>query len=106
MQPKWIFKANKYHNIRTEVDGLKFSSKKEARRYETLKLAKLGGVVLWFIRQPSFDLPGGIRYRADFLVVWDDGKVSVEDVKGMKTETYKLKKKQVEALYGIKIVEL
>ena len=97
---------NKYKNIRTEIDNLKFDSKKEAARYADLKLLKMGNEVLWFIRQPSFDIGGGVKYKADFLIVWADGKVTVEDVKGKKTDVYKIKKKLVEAAYPIKIEEV
>jgi len=88
------------------ADGILFASKREMDRYLVLKDLREAGAVRWFIRQPSFDLPGGVRYRADFLVVWSSGDVTVEDAKGMRTEIYKLKKRQVEALYGIEIREL
>jgi len=102
---------SKYHNIRTEVDGVKFASKKEAKRYGELKMLQKAGEVKWFICQPRFDLPGGIKYYADFLVVWAAKReaillfgeaVTVEDVKGMKTRVYTMKKKLVEATYPIK----
>lgn len=101
-QPK---KRHKYNAKATLVDGIRFDSKAEARRFEELKRLRQAGEVLWFIRQPSFDLPGGVRYRADFLVVWPEG-VTVEDVKGVKTDAYKIKKRQVEALYGVQIEEV
>lgn len=88
------------------VDGIVFDSKAEARRYGELKMMQRAGKVEWFIRQPTFDLPGGVKYRADFLVVCDSGRVTVEDVKGAKTAVYSIKKKQVEALYPIKIQEI
>ncbi len=104
---------NKYRAQKTEIDGILFASKKEAKRYRELKYAQHAGNLLWFIRQPSFDLPGGVRYRADFLEVWkspgeitDKGAIQITDVKGFKTQVYKLKKKQVEQIYGIKIVEI
>lgn len=88
------------------MDGLKFGSKKESLRYQGLKLLKKTGDVLFFLRQVPFDLPGGIKYRADFLVFWADGNVTVEDVKGMRLPAYIAKKKQVEALYPIEIKEI
>lgn len=99
-------RPSKYRNVRTVIDGIPFASKREATRYEVLKLLKRAGEVKWFIRQPSFDLPGGVKYRADFLVLWDDGHVTVEDAKGMRTDVYQLKKRQMLAVHGIEIVEV
>lgn len=92
---------------RTE-DGITFDSKRELLRYQQLKLARLAGEVVQFLPQtPSFVLPGGARYTADFLVFWADGRVTVEDTKGMRTESYKAKKRLVESLYApITITEL
>ncbi len=84
---------------RTE-DGITFHSKRELLRYQQLKLARLAGEVVQFLPQaPTFVLPGGVRYTADFLVFWADGHVTVEDTKGHRTESYKAKKRMVEALY-------
>lgn len=97
---------SKYRNIPTVVDGLRFASKAEARRYQELCLLQravavyTANSVRWFIRQPSFDLPGGVRYIADFLVIWDDGHITVEDVKGVETAVFKIKKKLFEEKYG------
>ena len=88
------------------IDDIRFSSQAEGKRYQQLKILLDMGNIKWFIRQPSFDLPGGVRYVADFLIVWADGNVTVEDVKGMKTPEYKMKKKQVEAIYPITIKEI
>ena len=99
-------KPNKYRNVKTVVDGITFDSRVEAARYDTLVLLRKAGAILWFICQPTFHLPGGIRYRADFLIVWNDNgikRVSVEDVKGAKTRVSINKMKTVEALYGIKV---
>jgi hypothetical protein len=97
---------SKYHNERTVVEGISFSSKKEARRYGELLWAKTSGDCLWFLRQVPFHLEGGVRYLADFLVFWKGGQITVEDVKGFKTPIYRLKKAQVEARYPVKIVEI
>lgn len=99
---------------RTARDGTVFASKHEMLRYEDLSLmrdAPAGtfsedGTVRYFLRQVPFHLPGGVKYLLDFMVFWADGSITYEDVKGMRTEMYKLKKKQVEALYPIKITEV
>ena len=60
-------------------------------------------ILSFFLRQPMFDLPGGVTYRADFIIFWSDGNVTIEDVKGFETSEFKLKKKMVEELYPINI---
>lgn len=59
---------NKYGAIKTEVNGITFDSKAEARRYEQLQLMQYGGRIKWFQRQPSFLLGNSVRYRPDFIV--------------------------------------
>jgi len=97
------FHRHKFNAIRTEVDGIKFDSKKEAKYYVNLKLRKQSGEIVFFLRQVSIDLPGKVKYRVDFLEFHNDGTVHFVDVKGMETAMFKLKKKQVEALYPIEI---
>lgn len=97
---------HKFRAISTEEDGIKFSSKKEAKRYKDLKLLQKGGEILFFLRQVPFHLPGNIKYVSDFVIFWANNLVTIEDVKGFKTETYKAKKKMVEALYPIQITEI
>jgi dsDNA-binding SOS-regulon protein len=97
---------HKFKARRTNLDGIKFSSKKEANRYDILKLLKKSGEILFFLRQVPFHLPGGVKYVCDFLIFWANGEVTIEDVKGFKTESYKTKKKMVEALYPIDISEV
>jgi len=53
--------------------------------------------------QVPFHLPGKTTYRADFMEFWADGTVIVTEIKGFETQTWKLKKKLVEALYPIEI---
>jgi len=97
---------SKYNSQRTRVDGINFDSRKEADFYIDLKTKQEAGIVSHFHRQPVFDLPGGITYRADFLVVYIDGTYEYVDVKGMRTPIYIMKKKQVEALYPVRIREV
>lgn len=97
---------HKFKAKATETDGIKFASKKEANRYNILKLLQKSGDILFFLRQVPFHLPGGVKYICDFLIFWANGIVTIEDVKGFKTESYKAKKKMVEALYPIEILEV
>lgn len=96
---------HKFQAIQTELDGITFPSKKEAKEYQRLMLLKKSGEVLFFLRQVPFHLPGNVKYVLDFLIFWANGEVTFKDVKGMKTAMYILKKKQVETLYPIKITE-
>lgn len=106
-------KRSKFGNEKVTVDDILFDSKLEAKRYGQLKLLWRAGTVLWFVRQPVFDVGGGVIYRGDFLIVWKDaGKhsmhvhvpVTVEDCKGADTQESINKRKQVKALYGIDVI--
>jgi hypothetical protein len=101
-----IENKHKYNAQTKEIDNIKFSSKKEAKYYLTLKLLKQSGELLYFLRQVPFDLPGNIKYRVDFMEVWKNGEIKYVDVKGYKTKEYIIKKKIVESLYPIKIIEI
>jgi len=97
---------SKYNNVRTELDGIKFDSKKEAKYYLDLKIRVKSGEVVFFLRQVPFDLDGNVKYRVDFQEFHADGTVHFIDVKGMRTAMYILKKKQVESRYPITIEEV
>ena len=102
---------SKYHAIKTEVDGFIFDSKAEARRYKELRLLEKNGDIADLELQPKFlvEVKGKkiCTYLADFQY-FDRAKGAhvVEDVKGVKTPVYRLKKKLVEAIYGIEIIEV
>ena len=91
---------HKYNAVATELDGIRFASKKEANYYLTLKIRKKSGFVVQFLRQVPFHLPGNVVYRVDFMEFWADGTVHFVDVKGMKTKDFIMKKKLVEQLYA------
>ena len=97
---------SKYRNKKVKVDGHTFDSQKEARRYKELKLMERAGAIKDLEIQPAFELIPTIRtetetlrktvYKADFRYVdTKTGGVVVEDVKGFKTDVYKLKKKML-----------
>ena len=99
-------RANKFNAAATTVDGIRFRSKLEAKYYVHLKILKRIGDVEYFHMQVPFVLPGGKKYLCDFQIFYPDGRVKYVDTKGRKTETYKVKKSVVEALYPVKIIEL
>lgn len=109
---------HKYGAKKTTVDGIEFSSRKEANRYSELKLLQKAKKIRGLELQPKFQLLASftdfygtkhreIAYVADFKY-WDiENNVSVvEDVKGMQTPVYKLKKKMFLQKYAYKFVEL
>ena len=97
---------HKFNAVQVETDGIKFPSKKEAKRYLQLKQLQALGEIVFFLRQVPFYLSGGVKYVCDFQIFWTDGSVTFEDVKGMKTSIYIAKKKMVEATYPIQITEI
>jgi hypothetical protein len=97
------FSTHKYKAIRTEVDGISFSSKLEAGYYKKLKLRLISKDIKYFLRQVPFHLPGNVKLVVDFLVFENDGSVRYIETKGMMTPIAKLKIKQTEAIYPIKI---
>lgn len=110
IKPSIASSKNKFGNIETVVDGLKFHSKKEANRFGQLKLLQRSGKISDLRLQPSFDLfvcgTKICRYIADFQYV-ENGLVIVEDVKSSATTTpvYRLKKKLMKAVLKIEILE-
>lgn len=108
----------KYKNKKVVIDDIKFDSKKEAERYVQLKMLKRARLIKdlelqkTFELQPTFKKNGKtyrkITYKADFYY-YDNHlkKYVVEDTKGFKTETYKLKKKMFEYVYkDLELIEL
>lgn len=95
-------RRNKFGNKKTEVDGIVFSSKREAGRYAELKLLERGRALSTLTLQPVFPLHvNGLKigkYVGDFQYVEGDSVV-VEDVKGVRTAVFNLKWKMVKALY-------
>lgn len=90
---------HKYGAKKTIRNGYKFHSQKEARYYDGLILKQKAGVILFFLRQVPFHLPGNVVYRCDFQEFHTDGTVRFIDVKGMRTKDFIRNKKMVEALY-------
>ena len=105
---------SKYRAQPTVVDGRRFHSKAEARRYQELELLRKAGEIVSEVEcQPPFplflldcysDKPVHIcTYLADFHYTLKDGEMVWEDVKGFDTPMSKLKRKMVWASYGIEV---
>ena len=101
---------NKYHSRKTTVDGITFDSKAEAARYQELRILFRAGIIRELKLQPEYELIPAFKkngvtyrrtvYRADFSY-YDtvSGRFVIEDVKGVRTELYRLKKKLFEYKY-------
>lgn len=125
-------RRRKYGNTKIMVDGIQFDSKREAARYQELKLLERAGVISFLQRQTKFQLipdqhapsnavytkgprkgqrkPGKLlehecSYIADFCYI-QNGETVVEDAKGYRTEVYRIKKKLMLERYGIQIKEV
>ena len=106
----------KYHNQPCDYDGHHFDSKAERDRYIELMLMQEMGVIEGLEMQKKYILqqkgksPSGrkyteISYIADFVYKYN-GEIIVEDVKGVKTAVYQLKKKMMAGVYGIEVQEV
>ena len=110
----------KYHNQKTNLDGIEFDSRKDARRYAELLLMQKAGEIYDLQRQVQFVLipkqtdpitgkmlEREAKYIADFTYrSCKTGRITVEDTKGMKTKDYILKRKLMLYRHGIKIQEV
>lgn len=111
------YARRKYGNKKTVLDGMEFDSKKEARRYAELKMMEKAGMISDLECQKTFELIPKQRdengkavrnceYIADFVYIdTKTGQRIVEDVKGMKTKDYIIKKKLMLKVYGITVKE-
>lgn len=102
---------SKYNAKKTYVDGICFDSKAEARHYEELKLRVRAGEISHLEAHPRYPLDvDGLRicvYEADFKYFdVKRGTTVVEDVKGVKTALYKLKKKLMLVCNNIEVEEV
>lgn len=102
---------SKYNSRKTTIDGITFDSKRESERYSELRLMEKSGDIEDLILQPSFELMPNFKYKgqtvrkiiykADFQYrEKSTGLTVVEDVKGMETKDFRLKKKLFLRAYG------
>lgn len=98
-------RKNKHNNRKVWIDGICFDSEMEGRYYCQLKLLQRAGAIDGFCRQARFvvtegkDDKRGVEYVTDFVIFYPDGTYRIVDVKGMKTETFKIKAKAFREKY-------
>lgn len=99
----------KYSNKKVVTEsGIKYDSKREAKRGAELEMLEKIGAISKLERQVSYELipkQDGERactYKADFRYV-EDGDVIVEDVKGMVTPEFVIKRKMMLWQHNIRI---
>jgi len=101
--------TSKYRNRITHVDGYKFDSYAESVRYNELKLLERAGLISGLKVHPRYLILDGFTdwtgkqvkltyYEADFEY-FERGRVVVEDVKGVRTDVFKLKSKMFRQRY-------
>jgi hypothetical protein len=118
---------SKYHSKKVIINGVRFDSRREARRWNELLLLERAGKITDLKRQVEFELipaqrepdtigvRGGVKkgkvieqkcsYVADFTYM-ENGKLVVEDTKGVRTRDYILKRKMLLYFHGIRIKEI
>lgn len=94
---------NKYSAKKTIVDNIVFDSKLEANRYKQLKLLEQAGQIRELRLQIKIPLEVNnvlvCKYICDFLYI-ENNKLVIEDVKGVKTDVFRVKWKLLKALYS------
>lgn len=127
--PRLKQNKSKYGANKTEIDGIVFDSRKEARRYTDLKLLERAGMIKDLQLQVKYELipiqrepdtigkRGGVikgkvierpvYYMADFVyMITGTGEKVVEDTKGFRTKEYIIKRKLMLYKYGLRIREI
>lgn len=88
----WRRGRHKYNATKVAIDGKTFASKSEGNRYLVLRGMEQAGTIKNLVCQPKFAFPMGFSYIPDFMYE-SEGRLCVEDVKGMETPEFKLKAK-------------
>jgi hypothetical protein len=106
--------VSKYRNVKTTVDGVTFDSKAEAKRWGDLQLLERAGRISGLRRQVKFELAPAVviagrkrpavRYIGDFgYLETRTGEYVVEDVKGIQTPVFRLKRHLMKHVYDIEV---
>jgi len=110
-------RRNKYAAKRTELDGIPFDSKREAKRWAELCLLERAGEIADLRRQVVLELEGrdgplltrtGRRMRLTMDFAYTDlatGRTIYEDAKGVPTRDYEVRR-AVAAAQGVEVIEV
>lgn len=107
-----VAKSNKYHNQKSGG----YDSRKEHRRANELRMMQRAGLIsdlreqVTYLLLPSQRINGKVverqcTYVADFVYIDSHGNTVVEDTKGVRTEVYRIKRKLMLFVHGIRITE-
>ena len=125
-------RQDKYGNRKVTINGITFDSKREMNRYCELKLLEKAGEISDLELQKKYELipaqyidgkcvEKAVQYKADFVyqvpvhditeedghIIFSDGyETIVEDVKGMRTKDYIIKRKLMLYVHDIRISEV
>ncbi len=94
-------KKSKYNNCRTNGHASKHEDDVAADLHMRAKAERIT-----VLEQVPFELVGGVKYIADFVILHPNGTYEVLDAKGMRTDVYKIKKKQFESLWEQELKEV
>lgn len=105
--------GNKYgaKKIKDPATGFVFDSKTEFIRWCELRILERAGKISDLKRQVRYELipkqvgERACNYVADFVYIDSDGNTVVEDTKGVRTDAYKIKRKLMLHIHGIRIKE-
>ena len=108
-------RPSKYKNVKYELDGIVFDSKREMKRWCVLQQLEAAGEIQNLQRQVRYELippqyengkcvERAVNYVADFNY-WQGGAEVVEDAKGYVTPMYVLKRKLMRHVHGIVVIE-
>lgn len=117
-----INRKNKYgaKPVRDEAGKQLYASRKEARRGAELELLERQGLITGLKKQPKYafratetmaetlvyDSGRVVQYWGDFEYYDDGGELVIEDVKGVRTPVFRLKKALMWAYHRIEVVEV
>ena len=103
-----MIRKNKYNARKTQMGGITFDSVREAQRYLDLCVLERARDIQDLEIKPVYRISHKgepiCKYIPDFRYK-QDGKIIIEDVKGIRTDVYKLKRKMMKVYFGIDILE-
>lgn len=108
--------TRKYRNTPVVVDGIKFDSMHEARRWQQLKLLERAGKISLLERQVPYELAPSVklvnekRARPAIRCVIDfryfsaeEARIVIEDAKGLETPVSRIKRHLMKSVHGIDV---